>query len=95
MAKAALEMRRLLQAFLNARTAIMPMPQRPRVLPSVVPGGDNQESQDDYGTFELDLNDPELLAALSDVVESPLAHEWKAKDRLVCDVRLSHLNPFT
>ena len=80
--KTALEIRRLVQAFLDARQAAIPGPQRH---PIVVAGGD-QESQEDYGAFDLDLDDPELQAALGDDGESSVANQNRAKDELVCQV---------
>ena len=58
--------------------------------PVVIPVGDqeSQESQEDYGAFDLDLNDPELQAALGDDVESSVANQNKAKDELVWQVGL-------
>ena len=80
----ALEIRRLVQAFLNARQTAMPASQRhPVVAPRAE---DSQESQEDYGTFDLDLNDPELQAALGDDMESSIANQNKVKDGLVSQV---------
>jgi hypothetical protein len=79
--KTGLEIRRLVQAFLDARREVMPAPQHHHVAAQ-----ENQESQDDYGAFDLDLDDPELQAALGDNVDS--SNENKAKDELVSQVSL-------
>jgi hypothetical protein len=82
--KTGLEIRRLVQAFLDAREATMSAPLRHSI---IIPGDepDSQESQEDYGAFDLDLDDPELQAALGDNGEST-AHQNKAKDELVGQV---------
>jgi hypothetical protein len=77
-----LEIRKLVQAFLDARQAAMPVPQRHLVIDP----GENQESQEEYGAFDLDLDDPELQAALGDNVESSLAKQNKDKDEQVWQV---------
>lgn len=65
----------------------MPAPERPHI-PTITPGT-NQESQDDYGSFDLDMDDPELIAALGDVAQSVVVARRKAKDEALCRVRIS------
>jgi hypothetical protein len=86
-----LEIRKLVQAFIDARQTAMPAPQRHR---TIAPGRDqeSQESQEDYGAFDLDMDDPELQAALGDDVESSLAKHNKAKDGQVWQVCLCQLS---
>ncbi|KAG8914774.1 hypothetical protein FRC00_010904 [Tulasnella sp. 408] len=63
------EIRKLLQAFLDARNSAL----GPRYVPeNAAPllNSDTQES-DDYGMFSLDLNDPRVLAALGEVEKTP------------------------
>lgn len=52
--------------------------------------GDSQESQDDYGAFDLDLDDPELLAALGNE-EHSIVQDNKLNEELVCDVSLFNI----
>lgn len=64
-----MEIRKLLQAFLDARNSAL----GPRYVPenaAPLPNSDTQES-DDYGMFSLDLNDPRVLAALGEVEKTP------------------------
>jgi hypothetical protein len=49
---------------------------------------DSQESQDEFGALELDLNDPELLAALGDDPLSYDVNEVKKKDVRVSQVSI-------
>jgi len=82
-----IEIRRLVQSYLNARAAVIPPPQLQCSISA--PCDENQESQDEYGALELDLNDPELLAALGD---EPPSHEvivMKEKDARVSRVEWS------
>lgn len=84
-AKTGVEIRRLVQAFLDARAAAMPEPSRPRLRSMA----DNQESQDEYGMLDLDLDDPELLAALGEEPQDLQATDNKVKEARVCKVRFS------
>lgn len=77
------QIRRLVQAFLDARSLVIPKPRRPQ--PRVV-AEDSQESQYDYDQFDLDLDDPELLAALGENLGDPEAIQNKEKDKIVCEV---------
>lgn len=52
------EIRRFIQAFLDARTRALPTPRRPALLPL-------QESQDEFGDLDdIDLDDPQVIAAV-------------------------------
>ncbi|KAG2141299.1 Mus7/MMS22 family-domain-containing protein, partial [Suillus clintonianus] len=72
----------VVSAFLDARMKALPRPVAPPILPSV----DNQESQDEYDKFFIDLNDPEILAALGDEPAQTSGMEWKRKEEAVCKV---------
>ena len=75
------EIRKLVQAFLDAREAALPPT---RQLLNVIPRNneDGQESQEDYGAFDLDLDDPELQAALGN--ENQHSQVIKIKEEAVC-----------
>ncbi|KII85768.1 hypothetical protein PLICRDRAFT_44168 [Plicaturopsis crispa FD-325 SS-3] len=89
-AKTGLEIRRLVQAFLDARAVIMPAPPRPRRHAAPDP---NQDSQDEYGMIEsFDYDDPELRIALGEV-DAPQAIENKTKDEQVSQVIDKHISP--
>ncbi|KAG1811430.1 Mus7/MMS22 family-domain-containing protein [Suillus subaureus] len=70
----------LVSAFLDARMRALP---RPTALP-ISPSVDNQESQDEYDKFFIDLNDPAILAALGDEPAQTSGMEWKRKEEAVC-----------
>ncbi|KAG1746777.1 Mus7/MMS22 family-domain-containing protein, partial [Suillus paluster] len=72
----------VVSAFLDARIRALPRPSAPPALPSV----DTQESQDEYDKFFLDLNDPEILAALGDEPAQTSGMELKQKEEAVCKV---------
>ncbi|KAG2150243.1 Mus7/MMS22 family-domain-containing protein [Suillus bovinus] len=74
----------VLSAFLDARMRALPRPTTPPIPSSV----DNQESQDEYDKFFIDLNDPEILAALGDEPAQTSGMEWKRKEEAVCKVAL-------
>jgi hypothetical protein len=74
----------VVSAFLDARMKVLPRPTVPPTLPSV----DNQESQDEYDKPFIDLNDPEILAALGDEPAQTSGMEWKRKEEAVCKVAL-------
>ncbi|KAF9646529.1 hypothetical protein BDM02DRAFT_3171519 [Thelephora ganbajun] len=78
-----IEIQRLVQTFLNVRAAYMPKPRRPTIHAATE---DSQESQDYFGMFDIDLNDPDLQAVLGDEVESPEAKEVVRKDKLLGEV---------
>lgn len=79
------EIRKLVQAFLDARQAALP---RTRQLSTTIPRNneDSQESQEDYGAFDLDLDDPELQAALGNEQENQHSQVIKIKEDAVCQV---------
>ncbi|KAG1734801.1 Mus7/MMS22 family-domain-containing protein [Suillus lakei] len=72
----------VVSAFLDARMRALPRPTAPPISPSV----DNQESQDEYDKFFIDLNDPEILAALGDEPAQTSGMEGKRKEEAVCKV---------
>ncbi|KAG1831314.1 Mus7/MMS22 family-domain-containing protein [Suillus variegatus] len=72
----------VVSAFLDARMKALPRPTAPPISSSV----DNQESQDEYDKFFIDLNDPEILAALGDEPAQTSGMEWKRKEEAVCKV---------
>ena len=78
-----IEVQRLVQTFLNVRAAYMPKPRRPTVHAATE---DSQESQDYFGMFDIDLDDPELQAALGGEAESPEAKEVSRKEKLLAEV---------
>ncbi|OSX59709.1 hypothetical protein POSPLADRAFT_1048198 [Postia placenta MAD-698-R-SB12] len=82
------EIRKLVQAFLNVRATVIPKPPRPRPASE-----ESQESQEDYGDFDLNLDDPELLAALGDPSQSIAAQENKTKDKAVAEIIDKHISP--
>ncbi|CDO69890.1 hypothetical protein BN946_scf184884.g49 [Trametes cinnabarina] len=84
------QIRRLVQAFLDVRALVIPKPRRPQ--PRVI-AEDSQESQYDYDQFDLDLDDPDLLAALGEDISSSDASENKEKDRVVCGIIDKHISP--
>ena len=85
------EIRRFVQAFLDARGRVIPPPRRPQ--PRAV-AEDSQESQDDYGQFDIDLDDPELLAALGEDAARPSEYkENKEKEQIVCEIIDKHISP--
>ncbi|CAL1712168.1 unnamed protein product [Somion occarium] len=85
------EVRRLVHEFLRARAAVIPKPVRSRK-PSVVLE-ESQESQDDYGQFDIDLNDPELLAALGESNSSSLSDDLLGKEQRVSELIDLHISP--
>ena len=76
----ALEMRLLVQAFLKARIAVLP--KRPIQLPQPVA---QEESQEDWGDFSFDLDDPEFTAVL-DQAESEASSAIKKNEEQTCKV---------
>lgn len=78
-----IEIQRLVQTFLNVRAAYFPKPRRPTIHAATE---DSQESQDYFGMFDIDLDDPDLQAVLGDESKSPEAKEVAHKDKLLADV---------
>jgi hypothetical protein len=74
----------VVSTFLDARMRALPRPTAPPISLSI----DNQESQDEYDKFFIDLNDPEILAALGDEPAQTSGMEWKRKEEAVCKVAL-------
>ncbi|KAK0467246.1 Mus7/MMS22 family-domain-containing protein [Desarmillaria tabescens] len=66
----------ILARFFDARASVLPPPERPSV-PSTI---ESQESQDEYGMFDLDMDDPDLLAALGEKDPSTIC-DFKSKDQ--------------
>ncbi|KAG7443612.1 uncharacterized protein BT62DRAFT_319900 [Guyanagaster necrorhizus] len=66
----------ILVRFFDARASVLPPPERPLV-PSTM---ESQGSQDEYGMFDLDMDDPTLLAALGDK-PPPTTPDFKSKDQ--------------
>ena len=71
------EIRKLVQSFLNARTAALPPP--PRRMPHAESTEDSQESQEYFGMDDMNYDDPELVAAL-DPENAAKAQELKQKE---------------
>ncbi|CCL98524.1 uncharacterized protein FIBRA_00523 [Fibroporia radiculosa] len=87
-----IEIRKLVQAFLDARAAVLPKPARPRV--PHVHAEESQESQEEFAMFDqLDYNDPELLAALGEPGEGSTFQENKNKDQIVSELIDSQISP--
>ncbi|TFY61854.1 hypothetical protein EVJ58_g4250 [Rhodofomes roseus] len=78
-----MEIRKLVQSFLDARAAALPPPRRTR--PSADTAEDSQESQEYFEMEEMNWDDPELVAAL-DPENSAKAQELKQKDEAVCEI---------
>ncbi|SJL03746.1 uncharacterized protein ARMOST_07103 [Armillaria ostoyae] len=74
----------VLARFFDARTSVLPPPERPS-LPSTI---ESQESQDEYGMFDLDMNDPDLLAALGGNSPPTATCDFKSKDQALSKVIL-------
>lgn len=80
----AVEIRMLVQSFLDARLKALPEVQPPP--PPVVHSAESQESQDEYDKLFLDLNDEELLAALGEEAEASTVADLKSKEDVLCKV---------
>jgi hypothetical protein len=83
--KTRIEVRRLLETFLDARANIMSKHQYFTASPIA-----NDESQDEYGPFQWDLEDPHIIALFVDQVQSTRIQEVKAGDALVAQVNLQY-----
>ena len=81
------EIRRLVQAFLEARREVVPRPRRPlRQLPT-----ETSDDSQDYFDDEIDPMDPELEAALGGGL-TPEQQEIQQKDARVSEVGSPSLN---
>jgi hypothetical protein len=77
-----------MQTFLDARAAALPPPRRPYHYPTADrTTEESRESQDEFAglELELDLNDPDLLAALGDSADT--TNPISVKEGRVCEVR--------
>ncbi len=79
--------RKLLLSFLEARDAVMPAPQRPTLVAI-----ESQESQDEYGGFDLDVEDPEFLAAMGEAEHASQLRDHQAKEKAASEVILLAFN---
>ncbi|THH01826.1 hypothetical protein EW026_g939 [Hermanssonia centrifuga] len=76
---------------LNNRLLQMRRPSLPRAAPAN--NGESQESQDDYGQFDIDLDDPELAAALGDEIESSSRQQLKSMEEATCRIMDADIVP--
>lgn len=79
-----MEILKLLLSFLDARNRIVPPSRRPAL--AALAEMETQESQDEYGPFDIDINDPDLIAALDNGGENPAVDENKSNDVKVAEV---------
>ncbi|KIJ61983.1 hypothetical protein HYDPIDRAFT_95349 [Hydnomerulius pinastri MD-312] len=86
------EIRMLVQSFLDARLKALPQAQPPPP-PPVVHSIESQESQDEYDKMFLDLDDAELLAALGEGPEIVVVTDLKAKEDALCKVLDKSITP--
>ena len=73
------ELRLLVQAFLEARNAVIPRQPLHRAQPVV------QEESQEYGDAEFDFSDPDIVAMLQDA-DTAAAAERKSKEAETCKV---------
>ncbi|KAH0836569.1 cell differentiation family, Rcd1-like-domain-containing protein [Lanmaoa asiatica] len=83
------EIRMLVQSFLNARLKALPDVQPPPL--PFVHSVESQESQDEYD--KLFLNDEELLAALGEATQASTVAGLKAKEDALCKVLDKSITP--
>ncbi|KAG6381518.1 cell differentiation family, Rcd1-like-domain-containing protein [Boletus reticuloceps] len=83
-----IEIRMLVQSFLDARLKALPAVQPPP--PPVV---ESQESQDEYDKLSLDLNDEELRAVLGEEAEVSTVANLKSKEDALCKVLDKSITP--
>ena len=81
-----MEILKFLHSFLTARDEVIPPPRRPALAP--LGEAETQESQDEYGAFDIDINDPDLIAALDNGGDAQPADENKAKDVKIAEVSI-------
>ncbi|KAG6334435.1 hypothetical protein ID866_4656 [Astraeus odoratus] len=83
-----LEIRMLVQSFLNARSKALPPAQAPLSAPII-----QNESQEEYEKVFLELDDAELLAALGDELVTFTATDLRAKEDALCKVLDKSITP--
>ena len=84
------KLREILQAFLDARATVRPVPKRPPPPPLVDEFTETaKESQDEFGQFDLDWDDPELIAALEQNNQHGSLDEDSSRDQKVAEVHVS------
>lgn len=76
---------------MKARSSVMKKPERRRPIRPVAE--DSQESQEDYGQFDIDLADDEILASLEEA-ENPELRANREKDKIVCKAGVSNFYPY-
>ncbi|KAI6164406.1 Mus7/MMS22 family-domain-containing protein [Pisolithus thermaeus] len=84
-----LEIRMLVQSFLNARTKALPPAQPPAVSTEAM----NLESQEEYEKLYLELDDAELLAAFGEEPVAAAVNNLKAKEDALCKVLDKSITP--
>ncbi|KAI6044231.1 Mus7/MMS22 family-domain-containing protein [Pisolithus marmoratus] len=84
-----LEIRMLVQSFLNARTKALPPAQPPSASTDAL----NPESQEEYERLYLELDDAELLAALGEEPVTLAVNDLKAKEDALCKVLDKSITP--
>ena len=89
MSQTGLEIRMLVQSFLNARIKALPSKQPSEWVPVM----QNQESQEEYEKLYLELNDAELLAALGEEPVKLAVTNLKAKEDALCKVNFPAMSP--
>ncbi|KZT09203.1 uncharacterized protein LAESUDRAFT_675011 [Laetiporus sulphureus 93-53] len=87
-----MEIRKLVEAFLNARAAVM---SRPSNASPMRTAEESQESQDEFASLDNSMcfDDPDLIAALSTPEELALLQDRKKKDERVCEIIDKHIMP--
>ncbi|THH32447.1 hypothetical protein EUX98_g1713 [Antrodiella citrinella] len=75
--------RNVVQAFLDARQVIVPVPPRPHLVAE-------EDSQQDYGEDDAFFDDPEVRAAMG---ENQSYVELREKETTVCDTMEKHIAP--
>ncbi|KAF9511341.1 hypothetical protein BS47DRAFT_1298948 [Hydnum rufescens UP504] len=78
------EIRRFIQAFLSARLGAVPRPSRPSV-------ATQPESQDEFGEFDLDMDDPDVIALMEGRATVP--HPYEAQDKQVAEIIRDVVSP--
>ncbi|KAI6112835.1 Mus7/MMS22 family-domain-containing protein [Pisolithus sp. B1] len=84
-----LEIRMLVQSFLNARTKALPPAQSPPESAEAM----NLESQEEYEKLYLELDDAELLAAFGEEPVAAVVNDLKTKEDALCKVLDKSITP--